>query len=117
MLKKFLQLRQSGLAVFNRKDVANILGLSYPSTNPALDRLVRAGVLLRLRRDRYVLAEDAAGTTRKIANDLVRPSAISLWTALCDAGVTTQVPRTIQSVTPRRPAQIEREGLPAFQYV
>lgn len=78
---------------------------------------MRAGILLRLRRDRYVLAEQAAGQTRKIANELVKPSAISLWTALSDAGLTTQAPRVVQSVTPKRSVQIERDGLPSFQYV
>lgn len=78
---------------------------------------MRAGILLRLRRDHYVLAERVADQTRKIANELVKPSAISLWTALSDAGFTTQVPRVIQSVTPKRSVQVEREGLPAFQYV
>jgi len=116
MLEKYRSLRQSGLAVFDRKAVANILHLSYPSTNPVLDRLVRAGVLTRLKRDRYVLTETIGEGTRKIANDLVKPSALSLWTSLSDAGVTTQVPRTIQSVTPKRSALIERGDLPTFQY-
>jgi hypothetical protein len=52
-----------------------------------------------------------------IANQLVKPSALSLWTALSDAGCTTQVPRVVQSVTPKRSAWIEPGGLPAFQYV
>jgi hypothetical protein len=69
-----------------------------------------------LKRDRYVLAEAAAGQTRAIANELVKPSAVSLWTALSDAGLTTQVPRAVQSVTPKRAARIEPEELPAFQY-
>ncbi|MBI3619266.1 hypothetical protein HY213_04525 [Candidatus Peregrinibacteria bacterium] len=116
MLQKYRLLRQSGLAVFDRKAIANILGVSFPSTNPILDRLVRAGILLRLKRDRYVLAEDAPGKTRKIANELVKPSALSLWTVLSDSGLTTQVPRTIQSVTTKRPVEIESDGLPTFQY-
>lgn len=107
--------------MFDRKAIANILGVSYASTNPILDRLVRAGILLRLRRDRYVLAEQAGTQTRKIANELIKPSAISLWTALSDAGLTTQVPRVVQSVTPKRPVLIETgtmtQGLPSFQYV
>jgi predicted transcriptional regulator len=94
--------------------------VTYASTNPILDRLVRAGILLRLRRDRYVLAEQAVAETRKIANELVKPSAISLWTALSDAGLTTQVPRVVQSVTPKRSVQTDTltmKGLPSFQYV
>lgn len=91
--------------------------MKYASTNPILDRLVRTGILLRLRRDRYVLAEQAVTQTRKIANELIKPSAISLWTALSDAGLTTQVPQAMQSVTPKRSAEIAHTGLPLFQYV
>jgi hypothetical protein len=78
---------------------------------------VRAGVLTRLRRDRYALAGDLTRQSRKIANELVKPSALSLWTALSDAGVTTQAPRAVQSVTPKRAAVVERDGAPSFQYV
>ncbi len=91
--------------------------MAFPSTNPILDRLVRAGILTRLRRDRYALTEELPARTRKIANDLVKPSALSLWTSLSDAGVTTQVPRVIQSVTPARSTTIDRTALPSFQYV
>lgn len=116
MYRKERLLRQSGLTVFDRKSVANVLGVAYPSTNPILDRLVRTGILMRLKRDRYVLREQAPARVRKIANELVKPSAISLWTALSDAGWTTQVPRAVQSVTPKRPTTVEPEGLPVFQY-
>ena len=116
MLEKYRLLKESGLVVFNRRVLASILHVSYASTNPILFRLVAKGVLLHLRRDCYVLS-DCAGETRKIANELVKPSYISLWTALSDAGVTTQVPRVVQSATMRRSCTIERRGLPAFQYV
>lgn len=117
MIEKWQKLRASGLAVFDRRTVANILGVAYASTNPILDRLVRRGVLVRLRRDHYVLAQQERDQTRKIANELVKPSAISLWTALSDAGCTTQVPRIVQSVTPQRSATIESEKGASFQYV
>lgn len=116
MLRKERILRQSGLTVFNRGTIANLLGVGYASTNPILYRLVCAGVLTRLKRDRYVLTERATEETRKVANELVKPSAISLWTALSDAGITTQVPHVIQSVTPKRSADITRIGSPSFKY-
>lgn len=116
MFEKYRLLRESGLLVFNRRVLAAMLGVSYASTNPILHRLVAKRILLHLRRDCYVLA-DRAGETRKIANELVKPSYISLWTALSDAGATTQVPRVIQSATVKRSCIIEKEGLPTFQYI
>ncbi|MEK7136734.1 MAG: hypothetical protein AAB853_00450 [Patescibacteria group bacterium] len=116
MYEKYQTLKKSDLVVFNRRVLASILGISYASTNPILYRLVAKGILIHLKRDCYVLA-DRSGETRKIANELVKPSYISLWTTLSDAGLTTQVPRVIQSVTSKRSCTIETEGLPAFQYV
>lgn len=116
MLQKERILRQSGIVAFDRRVIANLLQVSYPSTNPILDRLVRARVLTRLRRDRYVLTETMSRQTRKIANELIKPSALSLWTVLSDTGMTTQVPRVIQSVTPKRPADIAQATLPTFSY-
>lgn len=116
MFSKYQKLRQSGLVVFDRKAIANLLGLKYASTTPVLDRLVRKEILLHLKRDCYVLPEALQEVNRKIANELVKPSYISLWTALHDAGVTTQVPRIVQSVTPKRSQTIEHETAPTFTY-
>ncbi len=117
MLRKYRLLRDSGLIVFDRRSAANILSLRYASTNPVLDRLVKKKVLVRLRRDRYVLPEQITEQSRKIANELIKPSCISLWTALSDAGFVTQMPREVQSVTTKRSAIIERDGLPTFSYM
>jgi predicted transcriptional regulator of viral defense system len=116
MFQKYQRLRESGLTVFDRRTIATILKLSYASTNPVLHRLVERGILTRLKRDRYVLPETLVTQSRKIANELVKPSCISMWTALSDAGCTTQVPRIIQSVTPLRSQRVEQDGSPTFDY-
>jgi hypothetical protein len=100
MRQKDRLLRQSGLFVFDRKAVANILDVGYASTNPILDRLVRAGALTRIRRDRYALTEAMRPYARKIANEIVKPSALSLWTVLSDAGLSASpLPRNWRSPT------------------
>ena len=117
MLEKYRILQASGLVVFNRRIIASLFGVSYASTNPILHRLTKAGILTKLKRDCYVLTDRAQESTKKIANELVKPSYVSLWTALSDAGATTQVPRVVQSVTPKRSCTIENAALPAFQYI
>jgi predicted transcriptional regulator of viral defense system len=116
MILKYQKLVESGLTVFDRRTIANILGLRYASTTPVLNRLVKKGVLVRVKRDCYVLREALSKSTRKIANELVKPSYVSLWTALNDAGCTTQVPWIVQSVTPKRSQTIDTQKGPAFIY-
>ena len=117
MIQKYTRLRDSGITVFDRRTIANILRIVYASTNPILNRLVEKGILLRLKRDKYVLAYNASDSSRKIANELVKPSYISLWTALNDVGISTQFPRMVQSVTYKRSQTIgEKDDLLTFEY-
>jgi predicted transcriptional regulator of viral defense system len=115
MVLKLKKLQESGIVVFDRRAIANVLNLQYASTNPVLDRLVKNGILLRLKRDCYVLAERIT-STRKISNDLVKPSYISFWTALNDAGITTQSPQILQSATTKRSQIINHSLTPSFEY-
>ena len=116
MIEKYRLLQQSGLTVFDRKAVANIFGVTYASTNPLLFRLVKKGILRRLRRGSYVLSEPSEVNFWKIANEIVKPSAVSLWTILSEEGLTTQVPRTLQSVTPKRSTTVAPKDFSTFQY-
>ena len=117
MIQKYQLLRDSGIAVFDRRTIANILNVKYASTNPILNRLVEKKILIHLKRDKYVLSDSFANSTRKIANEPVKPSYISFWTALNDVGISTQSPRIIQSVTSRRYQVIDNgEDVPVFEY-
>jgi predicted transcriptional regulator of viral defense system len=110
MKNAYQLLRQSGLSVFNRTAIMHILQIEYSTTNPTLYRLVERGVLKRLKRNCYVLADNIDEQREQIANQLVQPSYISLWTALLDAELTTHAARAIQSVTPKRSQVISHDG-------
>jgi len=117
------RLAESGLYIFTTDDAkraATDLGLPVSGVTATLGRLADAGWIVRLKRGLY------AGTGRlpggvdvhpfTLATAIVRPSAVSRWSALSYHGLTTQVPLRVtvtspKSVTPpsmRRPLPVLR---------
>ena len=83
-----------------------VLGISQPLVSAALSRLAAAGRVRRLRQGLYALTDRAPGGRAphdfSVATALVRPSAISGWSALSFHGLTEQIPRGVSCVTTRR---------------
>lgn len=82
-------------------DLEKILGLKRASLYVTLHRLVRYGVLKRLRRGVYQLAL-RPGDVPRIANLLYMPSYLSFESALARYGILSQIPYTVTFATPRR---------------
>ena len=84
------------LETFNRDyftvaDLEKITGLSRPSLKMALSRFISQGVLIRLKRGVYALA-DASLNIEKVANQLYYPSYLSFESALSNYGILSQFP-------------------------
>jgi len=71
-----------------------------------LHHMTQSDLLTRLRRGLYSTSEVGSGRPQAhpfaIATHLVRPSAISHWSALSHYGLTDQVPRLVTAFTPKR---------------
>jgi predicted transcriptional regulator of viral defense system len=71
-----------------------------------LSQLVRGGWLQHLSRGLYTFSTATPATPQipsfAIATALVKPSAISHWSAMSHHGLTEQIPRTVTAFTPRR---------------
>ena len=83
-----------------------------------LDRWVKAGRVLRLRRGVYMLAAPYARQSAhpfRIANALKRASYVSLQSALSHYGMIPEYVPVVTSVTTRRPETVET-ALGRFQY-
>jgi predicted transcriptional regulator of viral defense system len=96
---------------FSYEDIAKALGISLSSAKVTANRYVRHGLLVRVKKNIYVLREkwDAAGREDKfvIANLAQVPSYISLITALDYHEITTQVQRDFfESVVVKRTKEI-----------
>jgi predicted transcriptional regulator of viral defense system len=105
---------------FGYEDIARALHISPASARVSASRYVRLGVLLRLKRNTYLLSERWQTASREerfaLANLGQAPSYISLLTALDYHEITTQVQRSlVESVAVKRTREISLPGS-VFRY-
>jgi predicted transcriptional regulator of viral defense system len=85
---------------------ASKVGLSAGYLHEALHHLARSGWIVRLRKGLYALAGSVPGVSPlhefEIAMALVKPAAISHWSALSHHGLTEQVPQRVFVLTTAR---------------
>jgi len=101
-LKKLRSFNKSYFAV---ADLEKILGMGRDSLYVTLNRLVRTGLLIRLRRGVYQPEFQVAGL-EKVANELYYPSYLSFESALSIYGILSQIPYTLMFATVRRSKKI-----------
>jgi len=93
----YLKIKKLDKLYFGCEDISRAFGISPESSRVTASRLVKNGVLVRAKRNIYVLSEtwDSLSTEESfmLANLLQVPSYISLMTALSYYEVTTQLQR------------------------
>jgi len=116
------------------RELAPAVGLSEGYLRQALHHLAKSGWVVRLRKGLYALSSTVPGVTPahefEIAMALVKPAAISHWSALHHHGLTEQAPRKVFVLTttdasvPRTrgaKAKKDRQGFPVadttYQFV
>ena len=118
---KHLRLNNISKFYFGYEDIAKTLGISAGSAKVTASRYVKQGILVRVKRNMYVLRSTwkAAGREEKflLANLGQVPSYISLMSALDYYEITTQVQRNFfESSAIKRTKEIEIDGS-IFRYV
>lgn len=104
---RYQQIINSNRIFFTSADVAEILGIKPQSAVVLCSRYLKAGLLIRIKRDLYVIKERwrylSAGERFLVANRLQVPSYLSLTTALSWHRITTQVQQGyLESVAARQ---------------
>jgi len=117
---KIIELNSIKRLYFGYEDVARAFGIGMDSAKVTVSRYARMGLLLRLKRNAYVLRERWNTLERPekfiLANLGQVPSYISLMTALDHYEITTQVQRgIIESVAIKRTKEIPLNGS-VFRY-
>ena len=117
---KTLQLRRIDKPYFGYEDIARVLHISPQSARVAASRYVRAGMLLRLKPNIYILKERWPYLTIEekfsLANLIQVPSYISLTTALSYYEITTQMQQNfIECIAVKRTKEVEIEDT-LFKY-
>jgi len=115
------KIEESNRLYFSFKTLSNLLGIKESSAKVVVNRLVKRGVLLRLKRDLYVLGKKWAGLGQEeffsLANMIQVPSYISFSTALGFYEATTQIQQLFfESVSVYRSKKIKAGGV-VFNYV
>ena len=91
------KLLNSDSPFFSVSALQAMLNLTRESARTTASRLVKRGILVRLQRDLYTLA-NRKYSLFSLANALYQPSVISLETALNYWGIIVQVPQTVFSI-------------------
>lgn len=117
---KYSKINRLDKPYFNCGDISRTFGISPASGRVTAARMVKAGEIIRLKRNYYILSQrwNSASLEDRfaLANLLQVPSYISLLTALSYYEITTQVqPGFIESVGLHRTKLIDIQGN-AFNY-
>ena len=112
---KVLELNKIRKPYFGYEEIARVRGISLASAKVTASRYVRQGLLLRLKKNLYILrkAWNAASKEDKfrLANLGQTPSYISLMSALEYYEITTQMQRDFfESVAVKRTKEIQVNG-------
>ncbi len=111
MLMKILRLKNIDKPYFNLREIARVLNISLSSAGVAASRYVKSGLLIRLKRDLYILADQwnylSIETKFLFANLIQSPSYISLLSALSYYEISTQIQQEfIESIALKRTKQV-----------
>ena len=117
---KYLEILTIRKLYFGYEEISRVLGISLASARVSASRYVRQGLLVRVKRNMYMLREvwNAASRAEKflLVNMGQTPSYISLMTALDYYEITTQVQRDFfESVAVKRTKEIQVDGS-VFRY-
>ena len=108
---KTLRIKNLNKPYFNLRDLSRVLNINLPSAKVTASRYVKAGLIIRLKRDLYVLAERwpylSLEEKFRFANLIQAPSYVSLMTALSYYEISTQIQRDfIESIALKRTKQV-----------
>lgn len=112
---KFLKLHNIKKLYFGYEDIAVALGISLQAARVSANRYVNQGILLRIKRNIYILKENWKNLNQNqifcLANLIQTPSYISLLTALSYYDISTQIQQNfIESIALKRTKRIEIEN-------
>lgn len=91
---------------FTVADLEKILGMGRESLYVTLNRLVKSGVLIRLRKNVYTLFTEMPDV-EKIANELYFPCYLSFKSALSQHGILSQIPYILTFATTKPSKKME----------
>lgn len=90
------------IIVFSVKDIKRLTNWNQQRIHNIVQSLIEKNLIVRIKRDQYVLTDNISEHIYTIATETITPSYISFWTALSYYGYTEQQLSTIQIVTTKQ---------------
>lgn len=117
---RYVNLKKIRKLYFGYEEIARALNISLASARVSANRYVKQGLLIRIKRNFYVLGEKWQALDEQdkfcLANISQVPSYISLLTAMDYYEITTQMQRNyVESISLKRTKQLETGGI-VFSY-
>jgi len=109
MLKVYEKLLNIEKRYLTGREVARLLGINPVSRKVTLYRLVKRGILRRLRRDLYEVILKPSDIL-EVANTVYQPSYSSFTYCLGELGILSQIPYGIEFATTKKTKRIEIRG-------
>jgi len=89
-------LKENDFAVFSLKDAVRVTKMKRTQIYNILFSLNKKGIVLRAKKDCYIIKDEIHGREFEISTRIFVPSYISFWSALSFYGFTEQQPNVIQ---------------------
>ncbi len=117
----FLELKKIEKLYFGYEDIARVLSITPHSARVTANRYVKKGLLIRAKRNIYLLKDRWLDLTREqkfiLANIIQTPSYISLMSALEYYEITTQIQQDfVESIALKRTKEVELDQT-FFNYI
>lgn len=95
-------IRSEDILVFGVNEIKALTGWKKTRIHNTLSTLKRKGHIVRIKKDAYTLEDEFYDKTFEVITEAVKPSYISLWTALSYHGFTEQQVNVIQLVSTKQ---------------
>ncbi len=94
--------KAEGLLVFGVEEIKALSGWKKTRIHNTLSSMNRKGHIVRIKKDTYTHEDEFYDKTLEVITEAVKPSYISLWTALSYRGFTEQQVNTIQLISTKQ---------------
>jgi len=107
----FLEFQQKNkLEIFSNSDVEIMLKLSTNSAKTLINRYLKDGLFIKIKKGLYY-SKDLIPNGFNIASSLIKPSYISLETALSEYGLIPEIVYSITSITTKTTTEFNVKGI------
>jgi len=105
------KIEKNKLTTFGTKELKTITGWEKTKINNLIHTLTKKNIITKIKRNHLTLTKNLPHKSHEIATEIIKPSYVSLWTALSYYGFTEQQTKTIQLISTKQKKDIKKEAI------